>query len=155
LLNSVLEKNEYQVRQVITKLKELTGNILSREIIAIFGLAFKAGTNDVRNSVSLRVIEQLEKEGVVIRAHDPVAIPEAKKIKPGIEYCEDPYEAVNQARALLILTEWPVFQELDYSRIKERMGSPVLIDGKNLLPPERMKKMGFTCLGTGRILPDG
>ena len=150
LLNSVLEKNEYQVRQVIAKLKELTGYLLYRKIIAVFGLAFKAGTNDVRTSLSLRVIDQLEREGALIRAYDPVAIPEARKIKPGIEYHEDPYEAVRHAEALLILTEWPEFRELDYRTIKGLLGAPNVVDGRNLLEPEMMGELGFNYRGIGR-----
>jgi len=149
-LNAVLEKNEYQVRQVIAKLKELTGYLLYRKIIAIFGLAFKAGTNDMRTSLSLRVIDQLEKEGAIIRAHDPLAIPEAKKIKPSIEYCEDPYETVHHAEALLILTDWPEYRDLDYSRIKEQMASPNLVDGRNLLEPQALEESGFEYRGVGR-----
>lgn len=149
LLNAVLEKNEYQVRQAITKLKELTGYLLYRKIIAVFGLAFKAGTNDVRTSLSLRVIDQLEKEGAIIRAYDPVAVSEAKEIKPNIEYHEDPYKAVHHAEALLILTDWPEFRKLDWGKIKERMASPNLVDGKNLLEPRKMQELGFAYRGVG------
>ena len=80
LLRAVLEKNEHQVRQVIAKLKELVGYLLYRKVIAVFGLAFKPGTNDVRTSLSLRVIDLLLREGAIVRAHDPLAIPEAKAI---------------------------------------------------------------------------
>jgi len=149
-LNAVLEKNEYQVRQVIAKLKELTGYLLYRKIIAIFGLAFKGGTNDVRTSLSLRVIDQLEKEGAIIRAHDPLAIPEAKKIKPSIEYCEDPYKAVHHADALLVLTDWPEFQELDYCRVKDLLVYPNVVDGRNLLDVRKMEELGFKYRGVGR-----
>jgi|Deesub1362A_J573_1020465.scaffolds.fasta_scaffold00550_24 UDPglucose 6-dehydrogenase len=149
-LRAVLEKNEYQVRQVIAKLKELAGYLLYRKIITIFGLAFKAGTNDVRTSLSLRVIDQLEKEGAIVRAYDPIAIPEARKVKSNIEYYDDPYEAVRYAEALLILTEWPQFRELDWTQIKEMVSSPNIIDGKNLLEPERMRELGFIYRGIGR-----
>lgn len=150
LLSSVLEKNEYQVRQVIAKLKELTGYLLYRKVIAIFGLAFKAGTNDVRTSLSLRVIDQLEREGASITAHDPVAITEARRIKPNIQYCEDPYQAVTGAEALLILTDWPEFKKLDYSKVKERMASPNLVDGKNMLEPAALNRLNFNYRGIGR-----
>lgn len=148
-LNAVLEKNEYQVRQVIAKLKELTGYLLYKKIIAIFGLAFKAGTNDVRTSLSLRVIDQLEKEGAIIRAHDPAAIPEAKRIMSRIEYYEDPYEAVHHADALLILTDWPQFQQLDYAKIKERIASSHIIDGRNVLDALTLRELGFKYVGIG------
>lgn len=149
-LNAVLEKNEYQVGQVIAKVKELAGYLLYKKIIAIFGLAFKAGTNDVRASLSLRVIDQLEKEGAIVRAYDPIAIPEAKRIKPDIEYREDPYEAAHHADALLILTDWPEFRELNYSRIKELIASPNIVDGKNIFSPAELKELGFRYRGIGR-----
>ena len=149
-LNAVLEKNEHQVRQVIAKTKQLTGYLLYRKIIAIFGLAFKAGTNDVRTSLSLRVIDQLEKEGAIIKAHDPLAIPEAKKLKPNLQYCEDPYEAVLHADALLLLTDWPEFKKLDFSKIKERMAAANLVDSKNMFDPIVLTRIGFKYRGTGR-----
>lgn len=149
-LNAVLEKNEYQVRQVIAKLKELTGYLLYRKIIAVFGLAFKAGTNDVRTSLALRVIDQLQDLGAEIHAHDPQAIPEAKELKPDIEYFKDPYEAVRHADALVILTDWPEYRELDYRRVKDLLANPNVVDGRNLLDVRKMEELGFKYRGVGR-----
>lgn len=150
LLRAVLEKNEYQVRQVIAKLKELVGYLLYRKVIAVFGLAFKPGTNDVRTSLSLRVIDLLLREGAIVRAHDPLAIPEAKAIEPRVEYCEDPYEAVRDADAVLILTGWPEYRDLDWQRIKGLMAAPNLVDGRNLLEGQQLVTMGFAYQGIGR-----
>jgi len=149
LLRAVLEKNEYQVRQVIAKLKELVGYLLYRKVIAVFGLAFKPGTSDVRTSLSLRVIDLLLREGAIVRAYDPLAIPEAKAIEPRVEYCEDPYEAVRDADAVLILTGWPEYRDLDWQRIKELMAAPNLVDGRNLLEGEQLVTMGFVYRGVG------
>jgi len=149
-LRAVLEKNEHQIRQVVNKVKELAGYPLYRKIIAVFGLAFKAGTNDVRTSLALRVIDQLQDLGAEIHAHDPQAIPEAKELKPDIEYFEDPYEAVRHADALVILTDWPEYRGLDYRRIRNLLASPNIIDGKNLLDPEAIKELGFKYRGIGR-----
>lgn len=149
LLKAVLEKNEYRVRLLISKLKELTGSLLYQKTIAVFGLAFKTGTSDVRNSVSLRVISQLEKEGAKIKAHDPVAIEEAKKIKPTIQYYDDPYDTTDNAEALLILSNWPQYQELDFKYIKTRMKSPNIVDGRNILDPREMLGLGFKYRGIG------
>lgn len=149
LLRAVLEKNEYQVRQVIAKLKELVGYLLYRKVIVVFGLAFKPGTNDVRTSISLRVIDQLEREGALIRAYDPIAIPEAREINPEVEYCGDPYEAVCGADALLILTDWSQFRELEWEKIKERMAAPNIVDGRNLLEPKLLGKLEFKYVGIG------
>lgn len=150
LLRAVLEKNEYQIHQVVNKVKELVGYPLYRKIIAVFGLAFKAGTNDVRTSLALRIIDQLQDLGTEIHAHDPQAIPEAKTVKPDIEYFEDPYEAVRHADALVILTDWPEFRELDYGRVKTLLAYPNVVDGWNLLDPNKMEKLGFDYRGMGR-----
>ena len=150
ILRAVLERNELQVASVITKLKTVLGYLLYQRTVAVFGLAFKAGTNDVRNSLSLRVIDQLDKEGAVIQAYDPAAINEARAVNASIDYYTDPYEAVNGADALLVLTEWPVFRELDYSRIKSRMTTPYIIDGRNCLDGRALSDQGFVYLGIGR-----
>lgn len=150
LFRAVLERNDKQVGEVVTKLKQLVGYLLYKKTVAVFGLAFKAGTADVRNSLPLRVIDRLEQEGAIVRAHDPQAIPEARPLKPRVTYCEDPYEAVRNADALLILTEWPSFRELDYGRIRDLMASHRVIDARNLLDTEAVRALGFTCLGMGR-----
>ena len=121
LLRAILERNERQIGGVVTKLKQLVGQLLYKKTIAVLGLSFKAGTSDVRNSLALKVIDHLEKDGAIVRAHDPVAIPEVHVLKPDLTYCQDPYEAVEDADALLILTEWPSFKDLDYGRIKALM----------------------------------
>jgi len=149
-LRAVLEKNEHQIRQVVNKVKELAGYPLYRKIIAVLGLAFKAGTNDVRTSLALRIIDQLQDLGAEIHAHDPQAISEAKELKPDIEYFQDPYGAVRHADALVILTDWPEYRELDYRRVKDLLASPNVVDGRNLLDSKRMKELGFNYRGVGR-----
>jgi len=149
-LRAVLEKNEHQIRQVVNKVKELAGYPMYRKIIAVFGLAFKASTNDVRTSLALRIIDQLQDLGAEIHAHDPQAIPEAKELKPDIEYFEDPYETVRHADALVILTDWPEYRELDYRRVKDLLAYPNVIDGRNLLDAKRMEELGFNYRGMGR-----
>lgn len=150
ILRAVLERNDRHVEEVTVKLKHIIGQLLYKKIVAVFGLSFKAGTNDVRNSMALKVVDRLEKEGTIVRAHDPIAIPEARALKPNIDYFEDPYEAVHQADALLILTEWPSYQELDFSQVKEQMAVPCIIDARNLLDWGTLRAMGFTCVGVGR-----
>jgi len=149
-LRAVLEKNEHQIRQVVNKVKELAGYPLYRKIIAVFGLAFKAGTNDVRTSLALRIIDRLQDLGAEIHAHDPQAIPEAKELKPDIEYFEDSYEAVRHADALVILTDWPEYRDLDYAKLGEQMTTPKIVDGRNMLDALRMRKLGFQYKGVGR-----
>ena len=136
--------------RVVAKLKQLVGNLIYRKTIAVLGLSFKPGTNDVRNSLALKVIDQLEREGAVVRAYDPVAMPEVRVHKPHVVYCKDPYEAVLHADGMMILTEWPCFRDLDYQEIKDRMASPCIVDGRNLLSPEPLRAMGFNYVGIGR-----
>jgi UDPglucose 6-dehydrogenase len=150
LLSAVLQRNEKQVEEVMAKLKRAIGGIIYQKIVAIYGLSFKAGTNDVRNSGSLRILDRLEESGALIRAHDPVAIAEARSLRPDISYHENPYDAVAGAHALIILTEWPEFAELDYGQILGKMKNPSIIDGRNLLNGDELRKLGFTYTGMGR-----
>ena len=150
ILRAALERNEKQIALVVTKLKQVLGYLLYKKTVAVFGLAFKAGTSDVRNSLALRVIDQLRKEGVAVRAHDPVAIPAVKRLRPELVCCDDPYEAVRDAEALLILTDWPSFSGLDYSHIKSKMALPCVIDARNLLDAEAIESLGYTYMGIGR-----
>ena len=149
-LSAVLEKNEEQIKEVVSKVKKLAGYPLYKKIITVYGLAFKAGTNDVRTSLSLRIIDRLENLGAEIKAHDPRAIPEARELRPKLDCYEDPYKAARHGNALLVLTDWEEYEELDYGRVRDNMAAPNLIDGRNTLDPERMKEMGFVYRGMGR-----
>ena len=150
LLRAVLERNERQVGEVVSKLKQLIGYLLYRKTVAAFGLTFKAGTNDVRNSLALKVIDRLEEEGAIVQAHDPVGVADALAMRPALRCHRDPYEAVRNAEALLVLTEWPSFGELDYKRIKAEMAAPRIVDARNLLDPGTMRDLGFSYIGIGR-----
>lgn len=150
LFQAVMDRNDEQIGALIAKLKQLVGSSLQGITVAILGLAFKAETNDVRNSLALRAVDRLEQEGAVIRAHDPVANSDARAVKPDLMYCDDPYQAASGADALLILTEWHCFRNLDYSRIKSLMKSPCIVDGRNLLEPSLLTSLGFSYLGVGR-----
>jgi UDPglucose 6-dehydrogenase len=150
LLRAVVERNERQVGEVVGKLKHFLGHVLYGKTIAAFGLAFKAGTNDVRNSLAIKTLDRLEQEGAVVRAHDPAAIKEARSVRPNFTYCVDPYETADDADAILILTEWPSFKELDFKRLKESMASPYIVDGRNLLDPKSIAALGFNYVGMGR-----
>jgi UDPglucose 6-dehydrogenase len=145
LLRAILQRNEQQIEQVMVKLRKLVGHLLYQKTVAVFGAAFKAGTDDVRNSLALKVIDRLEREGVVVRVHDP----EARIPSLNIVVCEDPYEAVSNADALLILTEWPCFRELDYREIKARMAHASILDARNLLNAKTLRQLGFTYVGIG------
>ena len=149
-LEAVLDRNERQIRDVVEKAERLVdGNVVGK-LFAVFGLAFKSGTNDVRGSLSMRIVRLLVEHGATVCAHDPVAIPEARALAPDALYESDPYEAVRDAAALLILTDWPEYRELDYERIGRNMRSWNLLDACNLLDPAEMRRLGFNYEGTGR-----
>ena len=150
LLRAVLERNEKQVVEVITKLKHQVGQFLYQKTVAVLGLAFKAGTNDVRNSLSFKVIDRLQQEGALVKAHDPVANSEARELRPEISYYDDPYQAVHGADALLILTDWPRFRDLDFGIIMAKMSGKNIVDARNLLDVKAVKSLGFTYTGIGR-----
>jgi UDPglucose 6-dehydrogenase len=95
-------------------------------------------------------VDRLQQDGAVVRVYDPAAIPEASAVRPDFTYCDEPYEALAGADALLILTEWPCFKELDYSRVRAIMASPIIVDGRNLLDPASLATLGFAYTGVGR-----
>jgi len=151
VLSAVLARNDRQIESVIAKLKRQTGYLLYRKRIAVWGLAFKAGTNDVRSSLALRVVARLLEEGASVQAHDPVAMPEARAIYPDVTYRDDPYEACERADALLILTEWPQFKEPDLARLKALLAAPRIVDARNLLDTAKARAAGFDYTGVGRL----
>ena len=149
VLRSALDRNAQQLNDVMGKVKQLAGDLLYKKIITVFGLTFKSGTNDVRNSLSMRLIEQLEREGAIVHAHDPLGLEEARLLHPQAYYFEDPYEAAAHADALVVATDWPHFIELDFSRLKAMMASPSMVDARNLLHARGLRELGFRYLGIG------
>ena len=149
LLRSVLERNERQVDEVIAKVKAQTGYLMYQRIITVYGLAFKPGTSDVRNSLSLKVIDRLQREGATVRAHDPVALSEAELVMTDVQLFDDPYAAAENADAALILTAWPEYLELDFARIRSNMAQPRIVDACNLLSERPALAEGFAYSGIG------
>ncbi len=149
ILKSASETNQEQKNLALDRLKKGVWN-LKGKTLAVLGLAFKADTDDIRESPSLHLIRLLLKEGSKIKAYDPAAGPNAKACLPEITLCASPYSAAEGADALLILTDWPQFQKLKFSRLKSLLAQPVIFDGRNFLPRERLLAMGFTYLAPGR-----
>lgn len=148
-LKSILDKNKHQTRYFLDKLEKLLGGVIKDRDIGVLGLTFKPNTNDVRNSLAIEVIRELKKRGAKIKAYDPKGIEEAKKYLNDIILCNDMYEAIEGAEALIILTAWEEFKEIDLERSKSLMRSPIILDGVNLLNPKRVKSYGFTYEGIG------
>jgi len=149
-LLKVVEKINHQQRELlVNKVRDAVWNIKDKTI-GILGLAFKPNTDDMRNAPSIEIIQMLRREEARIKAYDPVAIPGAREILKEVTYCKDPYETANGCDALVILTEWEEFRKLDLNKIKRLMKAPIMIDGRNIFEPEKMKRLGFIYRGIGR-----
>jgi len=149
LLKEVQRINKEQRLLVIKKTKELLWNLKGKEI-AILGLSFKPDTDDIRESPAIEIISLLLKEGATIRCYDPKAMENVKKIFPDIAYYPTPYECVKNSSMLIFLTEWDEFKHLDFEKIKGMMKMPYIIDGRNFLNMNKLKKIGFVYKGIGR-----
>jgi len=149
LLREVLKINQEIREYFITKVRDLLWNIKGKKI-AILGLSFKPNTDDIREAPSIYIIKKLLKEGANISAYDPAAMEKMKKIFPDIDYKENPYDTLGDANALLILTEWEEFKNLDLERVKNLMKTPIIVDGRNIFEPDEMEKLGFIYRGIGR-----
>ncbi len=149
-LRGVYEKNEHQIRSIVAKVKKAAGSVLYGKTVGVLGLTFKPDTDDVRTSLSIRIIESLQREGAHIRAYDPKGMKEGAKFLNEILCCNDPYQVAEGSDALLILTGWESFKALDMERMKTLLKKPVVVDGVNLLDPAALKKLGFEYFGVGR-----
>ncbi len=149
LIKEVEAINKNQVKLFIKKIEE-TLWILKDKVVGILGLAFKPNTDDMRNAPSIDIIKALQKEGATIRAYDPQGEENSKKIFENVTYCKNPYEVAQGADALVLITEWDEFKELDMERIRNLMVHPVLIDGRNLYSPKEMEEHGFIYKSVGR-----
>jgi UDPglucose 6-dehydrogenase len=149
LLNSVIEVNELQKRRVMAKLEKHLGSLVGRRI-TLLGLAFKPNTDDMREATSLVLSARLQAAGANVRAYDPVAEGEARKLMPGLEFAEDALSAVADADAAVLVTEWDEFKELDFGAVAQAMSGSLIIDGRNALDPEAVAAAGLTYEGIGR-----
>ena len=150
LLKAVDSLNEDTILDIVTKAKKLLDNKVKDSTIAVLGLSFKPDTDDMRDAPSIIIINELKKLGAKIKAYDPVAIDNAKKILSDIEFSADSYDVAKDADLLVILTEWNEFKQLDLEKIKKIMKSPIILDGRNIYNPLEVKKIGFTYQGVGR-----
>ena len=147
LLNAVIEVNELQKRRVVGKLEKHLGK-LGGKTIALLGLAFKPNTDDLREAPSLVLASRLLAEGAEVRAWDPVA--DASSLLQGVRFCDGVLEAVTDADAAVIVTEWDELRSLGSEEVRSAMRRPLIVDGRNLLDPEEARSAGFTYEGIGR-----
>ncbi len=154
LLAAVEAVNERQKRVLLDKVRRFAGPDLEGKVIAVWGLAFKAETDDVRESPALAVIQGLLDSGAAVRACDPHAMESARRVfGDSIFYATDPYDAAEGADALVVVTEWLVFRTPDFDRLGRAMRRRLIIDGRNLYDPDRLGPLGFEYHGIGRRQP--
>jgi UDPglucose 6-dehydrogenase len=151
ILDAVMEVNKTQKTKLIPELIKLLKGDLSGKTIAIWGLAFKPQTDDIRESPALENINMLLELGANIRVYDPEALDNVRsQIGDKITYCENEYETINNVDALLIMTEWPVFRAPDFDRIGSEMKQKLILDGRNLFDLGQMREKGFKYISIGR-----
>jgi UDPglucose 6-dehydrogenase len=150
ILRAVEDVNERQKLRLVAKMQEHFGNVRGR-LVALWGLAFKPRTDDMREAPAIAVIERLLELGATVRAYDPEASATARRLfGDRITLCEKSYEALVDADALAVVTEWNEFREPDFKKMRELMRAPVVFDGRNVFAPEQMRALGFTYFSIGR-----
>jgi UDPglucose 6-dehydrogenase len=151
ILEAVESVNDDQKRRLAEKLRIALGADLKGASVAVWGLAFKPNTDDLRESPALALIDELVAEGVRVIAHDPVAMEEAKhRLSNSVEFAASSYEALNGADALVVVTDWNEYRHPDFVRIKKALRRPIIVDGRNLYALHRMTELGFTYHSIGR-----
>jgi UDPglucose 6-dehydrogenase len=149
LLHAVMEINNDRRPMVVNRLHNMLGE-LKDKTVGLLGLSFKPNTDDMRDAPALDIAKDLISRGAIVRAYDPVAMDVAQPLLPMVEMTPDPYTMATGCDALIVVTEWNEFKQLDLGRIRDCMKRPVLFDGRNIYDPEKMSELGFTYRGLGR-----
>jgi UDPglucose 6-dehydrogenase len=150
IVEAVVEVNRAQRLRMVEKIERLAGGDLAGRQVAVLGLSFKPETDDMREAPSVDIIRALAGKGARVRAYDPVAAEQAKKVLPEVEYAADEYEAAAGADMLVFMTEWNQFRALDMQKIRGLMREPRVADLRNIYEPQRMRDLGFEYVGVGR-----
>jgi UDPglucose 6-dehydrogenase len=150
LIEATLDFNEARKTRMAERIVAALGDKPEGKTVAVLGLTFKPNTDDMREAASITILPELRKRGIKVRAHDPEGMAEAKKQMPDLDYCSDPYEAIEGADALVILTEWNSYRSLDLDRVKALLKAPVFIDLRNIYRPAEMQAAGFHYSSLGR-----
>jgi UDPglucose 6-dehydrogenase len=150
IVETVVAVNEQRKRAMARKVTAALEAPVRGKTVAVLGLTFKPNTDDMREAPSIALITALLDVGVTVRAYDPAGMEQAKIVLPDIDYCDGPYSTAEGAHALAIVTEWEQFRALDLNRLKKIMASPIMIDLRNIYPPEELAKAGFIYDSIGR-----
>lgn len=149
ILNAVMAVNGERRGLIVQRLAEMLGK-LDGKTVGLLGLAFKANTDDMRDAPSIDIAQALMAAGAKVRAFDPVAMEGAKKDLPDVEMMADAYQVAEGADAIIVVTEWNEFMQLDLERLRDSMKQPIMLDGRNIYPPAQVKALGFRYRGVGR-----
>lgn len=149
IVRAVIDVNERQKDLMVNKIKTILGNPKDKTI-GVLGLAFKPNTNDIRESPSIAIVNDLLELGINIKANDPVAMDEAASLLPKVKFCNDAYETATDADLLVFLTEWNQYRKLDLEKIKSLMKHAAIADLRNIYDPNYIRKLGFDYVGVGR-----
>jgi UDPglucose 6-dehydrogenase len=157
VLEAIQSTNDAQKHVLFNKITQRFGSALDGRNFGVWGLAFKPGTDDMREAPAVVLLKELIASGARVKAYDPVAMPVARKQLPDtwfnsgqIQLAEHPYEAVKDVDAMVLVTEWKPFRHPDFARMKQLMKAPVIFDGRNQYDPHTVRKMGFEYVGIGR-----
>ena len=150
IVEAVVQVNDTRKRAMGRKVIRALGDEPRGKTVALLGLTFKPNTDDMRDAPSISIVQALEDAGVRVRAYDPEGMEQARPLMPGVELCDSPYEAAAGANAVVLVTEWDVLRALDLRRLAAAMADPVLVDLRNIYPPEEVKAAGLASYGVGR-----
>jgi UDPglucose 6-dehydrogenase len=145
-----MDVNYDRRKEAVKAVEQMVGGSLKGKTIGLLGLAFKPNTDDMRDAPSITIAEELIEAGAKIRAYDPVAMEVARPILPAVDMFDEPYKLAEGCDALIVVTEWNEFKQLDLEKVKNILKSPIIYDGRNIYEPSRMKEMGFTYRAIGR-----
>jgi UDPglucose 6-dehydrogenase len=150
IVEAVVSVNDTRKRAMGRKVIRALGDEPRGKTVAMLGLTFKPNTDDMRDAPSISIVQALEDAGVKVRGYDPEGMEQARPLMPGVELCDSPYEAAAGAHAVVLVTEWDVLRALDLRRLAATMAEPVLVDLRNIYPPEEVRAAGLAWQGVGR-----
>ncbi len=150
LLRGVIETNDVQLESVVDKVRRAVGGTLEGKVLAVWGLTFKARTDDRRDSPAVEIVRRLAAAGARVQAFDPTVVEPPPELPAGVEIRLDAYGACEGAVAVVVLTEWEEFRWVDFAKVRDLLAEPHIVDARNLLDPAALRRMGFTYVGIGR-----
>ena len=150
ILNTVMDVNYDRRKAVVRWTEELLDGSLKGKTIGLLGLAFKPNTDDMRDAPSVDITQELVEAGATVRGYDPVAMQVAGPMLPAVEMFKNPYDMAKGCDALIVVTEWNEFKQLDLPKVKSLLKTPIIMDGRNIYDPARMREMGFNYRAIGR-----